>query len=300
MSRRNRIQFNKVGEFVIFDHCGIDTTLTLFGAELTNRYKKHVLELLIFETQSRKGVQCTPADSNHPPTFTKTNVGMDLKFKGGEQVVNIHHRPTTAGAFKTSAKLGKGRRSIHSSENRNEPEYRLQPQTNGHCLLTISGHADPHWIPRLCGRLFEEQVNIVAAKAHIDDANRLCARFDLQPTRPGKEGYDTEFVESLKDGIPGGLPNTISITDYRVEPSTRFIESIHLRFKGLDRLGFLWSFFQSIAPLRLHMRRMESTTKLGVVDDQFWFVANRNQSREKTIAKLQNLLDSMVDYYWAN
>jgi len=224
---------------------------------------------------------------------------MDVEFKGGDPVANIHHRPTTAGAFKPSAKLEKGRKTVRPSDDR-EPEYRIQHQANGHFVLTVSGRANAHWIPRLCGRLFEEQVNIVAAKAHIDDTNHLCARFELEPMRPGKESYDKEFVESLTDGIPGGLPNTISITDYRVEPSTRFIESIHLRFKGLDRPGFLWSFFQSIAPLRLHLRRLESTTTLGVVDDQFWFVASRNQSKEKTIAKLQNLLDSMVDYYWAN
>jgi len=214
-------------------------------------------------------------------------------------VANIHHRPTTAGAFKTSAKLAKARKTMRPSEH-DEPEYRIRKQTNGCHLLTVSAHANHLWIPRLCGRLFEEQMNIISAKAHIDDASHLCARFEFESTRPGKESYDTEFVESLTDGIPGGLPNTISIADYRVESSTRFIESIYLRLKGLDRLGFLWSLFQSIAPLRLHLRRMESTTTLGVVDDQFWFVANRNQSRENTIAKLQNLLDSMVDYYWAN
>jgi len=167
-------------------------------------------------------------------------------------------------------------------------------------MLSIFGGTTRDWIPQLCERLFEEQVNGISGDALLDDEKNVEGNFELEPTRPNTRLIESELATCLAEGIPAAFPTSIAITDYQVNPSSKFGESIHLQLEAMDRPGFLTGFFQNVDPFGLRLREMNITTIDRVVRDQFWFLPERGHAMGHAVAKLRTKLDSLVDYYWAN
>lgn len=177
--------------------------------------------------------------------------------------------------------------------------YTIRGGSDGTYTLEVVGLAAGDWIPSLCEQLFAEKVNILGGHARREDDGTVAGAFVLEPTNKRTQIFDIEFMPCLQGRKPPGTPYSISVSDYGIGPSTRFGQSIRLDLEGLDRPGFLRTFFRHLEPLELEVREVEISTVDGHVRDRFWLTAAPGSSLPGKITQLMELLESLMECYWA-
>ena len=188
---------------------------------------------------------------------------------------------------------------IDASTGAEQRGYTIRGRSDGSYALELAGLAAGDWIPSLCEQLFAEKVNILGGHARLEDSGSVAGAFVLEPTSTRTQIFDIEFMSCLQGRKPPGTPYSISISDYAISPSTRFGRSIRLDLEGLDRPGFLRTLFRHIEPLELDVREVEISTVDGRVRDRFWLTPAPGIALPGKITKLIELLESLLECYWA-
>ncbi|MBW2273329.1 MAG: hypothetical protein JRG96_08665 [Deltaproteobacteria bacterium] len=209
-------------------------------------------------------------------------------------------RPTKQPAETAEAEEGvRAFHQIDAGTGREQSGYTLRGAGDGQYLLEVSGLASGDWLPSLCERLFAEQINILRGHGRREDDGSVAGAFVLDPTSVRTQVFDIEFMACLQGRKPPGTPYSISVSNYAVNPSTRFGSSIRLDLEGLDRPGFLRTFLQHLEPLELEARKVQISTVNRAVRDRFWLTATEGSDLPGKINDLMELLESLMECYWA-
>jgi hypothetical protein len=177
--------------------------------------------------------------------------------------------------------------------------YTIRNSGDGTYLLEVVGSAAGDWIPSLCEQLFAEKVNILSGHGRREEDGSVSGAFELEPTSSRTEIFDIEFMSCLQGRKPPGTTYSISISDYSVSPSTRFGRSLRLHLEGLDRPGFLRTLFRHLEPLELEVREVQISTVDRTVRDRFWLTPRPGSSLPGKTTELMELLESLMECYWA-
>jgi len=176
--------------------------------------------------------------------------------------------------------------------------YTIRQRRDGSFRLDVNGRGTDNWLPGLCNELYEEGINILSGHIYRVSAGAIRGTLTLEAGVQTECVLGIDVMECLANPAARGPSDSISLSSYAVEVCETHGGSIQLDIEGLDRRGFLSTFFGYLEPLGLNVVEARVSTAKRMVRDRFWLEPPIGDLA-RVPGKLTSLLEPLVDCYWA-
>jgi UTP:GlnB (protein PII) uridylyltransferase len=176
--------------------------------------------------------------------------------------------------------------------------YSIRQRRDGSFKLDVSGRGTENWLPALCGDLFHEGINILSGHVYRAEAGSIRGSLVLETSGRSGSPLEIDVMDCLRSSGSTGRSDSISLSRYSIEPSELHRGSITLEIEGLDRRGFLQTFFEALEPLELTVVEARVATVSRMISDRFWFQLPEG-GFERVNEQLVQVLEPLIDCYWA-